>query len=147
MATAFLTAEAAATHPPHDFKPGSNLRTSVYTVTAGAALVINDTIGMVKVPIGARVGEIVLTVTDMDTSTGILLDVGDSGSANRYIAASTIGQTGGTVRLGSGIITATSAFTYTADDIITVKVNTAATGTAATTFTLSIAVFYTTDLS
>lgn len=148
MATAFLSAEAAATKPPHDFKPGSNLRQSVYTVTAGSALIINDTIGMVKVPIGARVCEIILSTTDLDSNVTplVTLDVGDGLVANRYIAASTIGQTGGTVRLGSGITTLTQAYTYLADDIITVKVN-AAPATGATTFTVQLVVIYTTDLS
>lgn len=156
MAT-YVAPRAAAGVQPHDFKPGSNWLTSTFNIATaadstlgggagGVAFALNDVIQMVKVPKGARVFELILTVTDLDTSTGIVIDVGDGDDPDRYIDGTTIGQTGGTVRLGSGIVNNSPAYTYTADDTIDILIQVAATGTAATTGTLTLAVGYTTDL-
>ena len=147
MASTFTATKAAAGHHIKDYKPALQCIESVYTVTAGAALVINDVIQMLKVPKGARVMEVILAATDLDSNVTplITLDVGDGDDPDRYIAASTIGQTGGTVRLGSGITTLTEAFTYTADDTIDVLVK-AAPATGATTFSIRLTVIYSTDL-
>lgn len=113
------------------------------TYTGTAALVLNDVIQMVKVPAGAVVREVILNTTDLDSSTGIVLAVGDGGDVDRFIKDSAIGQTGGTVRLGAGIVdNACNNYTYTAEDTVDVKVTTAATGTAATSFTIGLTVFY-----
>lgn len=109
-----------------------------------AALVDDDVIQMVKVPEGARVLEVILTTDDLDTdaSPALALNVGDGSDPNRYIAASTIGQTGGTVRMGQGIVTSTSSHTYAADDTIDIHVETAP-ATGAATGTLCLTVLYT----
>lgn len=147
MASTFTASKAASTHATKDFKTGTNCIESTYQVTAGSALVINDVIQMVKVPKGARVTEIILSTTDLDSNVTPLvsLEVGDGDDTNRYIAADTIGRTGGTTRMGSGITTLTQAYTYTADDTIDVLV-TAAPATGATTFTIQLIVFFSTDL-
>lgn len=147
MASTFTSTEAAAARATKDFKPGTACVQSTYTITAGTALVDEDIVEMVKVPKGARVTEVILTTTDLDSdlSPAIVVCVGDGVDEDRYIAGSTIGQTGGTVRMGSGITTATNAFTYTADDTIDFKVKTVA-ATAATTFTIQLIVFFITDL-
>lgn len=105
-----------------------------------AALVINDVIQMVKIPKNAVVDEVILGTDDLDTggSPAIVLEVGDSGDTDRYIAASTVAQAGGVVRLGTvdGM-----GYTYTAETTIDIKVPTApATGT--TTGTLKLTVIY-----
>lgn len=157
MATTYVATKAGAGVQPHDFKPGSNWITSTFDIAAtldatngggagGAAFVINDVVQMLKVPKGARVLEAILTVTDLDTSTGIVVAVGDGLVADRYISGQTTGQAGGTVRLGAGIATNTAAYTYLTDDTIDVKVTTAATGTAAVTGTITLTVGFTTDL-
>lgn len=155
MATTYVGPKAGAGVQPHDFKAGGNLVTATFDLataidatngggTGSTALIINDVIQIMKVPKGARVCEMVLTVTDLDAGTNIVLAVGDGVDDDRYISGSTIGQTGGTVRLGSGIITNTSAFTYTADDTIDVKVTTA--GSAVTTGTITLSTWFSTDL-
>lgn len=157
MATTYVAPKAGAGVQPHDFKPGSNWITSTFDVAAavdatngggagGTAFVVNDVVQMCKVPKGARVLEVILTTTDLDTGTpALVLDVGDGDDTDRYIDGATIGGTGGTARLGSGITTNTPAFTYTANDTIDVLVQVApATGTA--TGTLTLVVGFTTDI-
>lgn len=158
MATTYVAPKAAPGVQPHDFKPGANTITSTFDIAAavdavagggagGAAFVINDVVQMMKIPKGARVTEAILTAVDLDTNVApaITLDVGDGVDPDRFIAASVIGQTGGTVRLGQGIVTNTPAFTYTADDTIDVLVK-AAPATAVAVGTITLSVTFTTDL-
>lgn len=157
MAT-YVAPKAGAGVQPHDFKPGSNWITSTFTLadaidstdgggTGGAALANADVIQMLKVPKGARVLEVILTTTDLDTNgtPTLSFDVGDGDDVDRYIDGSTIGRTGGTDRLGSGIVTNTQAFTYTANDTIDVLVA-AGPATGATSGTISLTVGFTTDI-
>lgn len=109
-----------------------------YTITT--AFVLNDVIEMVRVPAGARITGVTLKTSDLDTSTGIVLDVGDSGARDRLIDGATIGQTGGT---STALVSSTGNFyKYTTETVITVLVQVAATGTAATSGTIELAVEY-----
>lgn len=93
--------------------------------TVSTALALNDVIQMLNVGAGARVLELVLISQDLDTngSPTIVLDVGDGADTDRYIDGTTIGQTGGTTRLGQGITaTGNILFEYTADDTIDILV-------------------------
>src|SRR5207248_434817 len=99
--------------------------------------VVNDVIQMVKVPNGACILEVILSSDDLDTgSAAIILAVGDGVLADRFIKGSTVAQAGGIDRLGVGIaanlMSGATAYQYTAEDTIDVKVTTApATGTTA----------------
>lgn len=142
MASTFSTGAVAANVQA---RSGIGLQAvaSSFTVTGGAALVLNDVIQMVKVPVGATIVEVILTSTDLDTSTGIKLDVGDGNDTDRFIKQSLVGQTGGVERMGFGVLDATHLnYQYSVEDTIDVKVQTAATGTAATTFTIGLVVIY-----
>lgn len=140
MASTLTTDKVASTVQA---RAGIGIESVFATYTITAAFVINDVIQMVKVPKGATVLELVFHTTDLDTSTGIVLQIGDGDDVDRYVKDSAIGQTGGTVRLGAGIVNNSGAnYTYTAEDTIDVKVTTAASGTAATSGTLSMAVIY-----
>lgn len=116
---------------------------STYELTA--ALAGADVIQMVKVPKGAQILEIQLATDDLDTGAALVLDVGDGGDPDRFIDGSTIGQTGGSARLGSGVAAATAAgsfgYTYTTEDTIDVTVATAP-GTGATEGTVALTVLY-----
>lgn len=117
--------------------------TAVYsTYEASVALVLDDIIQMVKVPAGATVLDVRLTVDDCDSGSGLVLDVGDGDDDDRYILGTTIGQGGGTVRLGSGITGATAAtnslHTYSAEDTIDIHVDTAPAGGGTGTLTLMV---------
>lgn len=141
MASTFIAAKAAT---------GIQARSDVGLVAAfstyelTAALVINDVIQMLKVPLGATILDVKLAVDDIDSngSPVVILAVGDGNVVDRFIKGSTIGQTGGSAVIGSGVTAATAAdafnYTYTADDTIDVKCTTApATGTTGT-ITLSV---------
>jgi hypothetical protein len=111
---------------------------SSYTITA--AFVLNDVIEMLRVPAGARITGVTLKTSDLDTSTGIVLDVGDAADTDRLIDGATVGQAGGTT---SSVVSSTGQFyKYTADTTISVLVQVAASGTAATSGTIELAVSY-----
>ena len=50
---------------------------------------------MFALPIGATVLDVILGASDLDTGTQLVLAVGDADVADRFITASSIGQTGG----------------------------------------------------
>ena len=103
-----------------------------------AALVVSDVIQMVKIPKGAKILEVILSTDDLDTSTGLVLDVGDGSVTDRFIDGSTIGQTGGVDRLNE---VGGHLYEYTAEDTIDVIVQTAPT-TGATSGTVNVSVTY-----
>lgn len=142
MATTYSSSKVAATVQA---RSGIDITAVYMTYEASVALVIDDIIQMVKVPLGATVLELILSVDDLDTGSTLVLDVGDGSDDDRYILGSTIGQGGGTVRLGSGITGATAAnalnYAYTAEDTIDVHVDTAPAGGG--TGTVALAVIYT----
>lgn len=121
---------------------GPQTVTQTYTLTG--ALALNDTIDMFVLPANHSALDFILSTTDLDTDGAptITLDVGDSGSAARYISASTVGQAGGVQRM---VLHAAHGYTPTSDTTIVVKVSAApATGAAAGTITLTMV--YTPDL-
>jgi hypothetical protein len=142
MATTYASAKAAAGITRKVEHQGNVSVTASYTIAA--ALVINDLIQMVKIPKGATILEILLAVPDLDSnvSPAVTLDVGDATTADRFIAANTVGQAGGVARIDQA---AGVGYTYTADDVISVKVH-AAPATSAITGTITLSVLYTNDL-
>jgi len=107
------------------------------------------------VPSRATILDVVLTVTDMDSSTGLLIDVGDSAGPatpddNRFIVAFT-GQAAGTIRASDSAGALEGTYTYRGlkgtDDNLTdnqeieVTVNTVATTGVAGTLGLTIIYF------
>lgn len=108
--------------------------------------VANGILASISVPGDATIVDVILTVTDMDSSTGLLIDVGDvSGPAvpddNRFIAALS-GQAAGTLHgnLAGGLLDAsfTYANTGTVESVIEATVNTVATTGVAGTLTLEV---------
>lgn len=104
--------------------------------TFTAAPLITDYINMLWVPKGFRVTGCTISAEDMDTSTGITLDVGDSGDQDRLIAASAVAQANtlkvDTLRptaLSSGVPTLGFGYKFTADTLIVVTVLAAPSGT------------------
>lgn len=112
---------------------------------SGNGTVAADIIEMVKVPKGATVLEVILSSDDLDSNATPThkFDVGDAGSATRYISGTTIGQSGGVARMGSGVAAPGTAypFTYAAEDKVIVTVNTAAATKQAGV--ISLVVFFT----
>jgi len=108
-------------------------------------LTLNTVLDAVRLPKGARVHEVVLTATDLDTNgtPTLALAVGDAALANRFINGAAVGQTAGAVRAGNDATAAANLAAHTAyaaETVIQVKVTTAAATAAAGTIVL--AVFY-----
>lgn len=105
----------------------------------GTAFVINDVVQMVKVAKGMIVTGVCLAVPALDSSTGIVVAVGDGSDDDRFISGSTKGRssTAGVEYLNAA---AGQNYAYTADDTIDFKVKTAATGTAVTSGIIHLAV-------
>jgi hypothetical protein len=66
-------------------------------VALGTGMIDNadDDVGLLWLPKGAVITGCTLSVTDMDGSTGLVLDVGISGTEELLIANATTGQAGG----------------------------------------------------
>lgn len=112
---------------------------STYSLTA--ALALNDVVEMLRVPKNARITGVALKVSDLDTggSPAIVLNVGDTGDADRLITAATTGQAGGTT---TALVSSTGQFyQYTAETVIAVTVATGP-ATGATTGTIELGVSY-----
>jgi hypothetical protein len=94
-------------------------------VTVGANnLALNDTIKVFQVKKGFRVTGVMLVAGDLETGTTLTLSVGDLADDDRFLAASAVGQAGGT----ANTLAATGlAYKFTADTDIYVKVKAAAT--------------------
>lgn len=134
MATTTTTAGAASVVSP--FVPVGGLGVANYTYAVATAPIINDVFEMVRLPRNAKIVDVLLTSTDMDTSTGLTLSVGYGGSTAYFISASTIGQTGGVARMAAA--TAGAALTLTAEDTVDVLVAAAPTTFAAGSLTLTV---------
>ena len=116
-------APAARSVPAHGLKGDVKIMQSTVTLSAAAAL--NDVINFGYLPAGATVRFVDLAVPaslDSGVSKAITLDVGDTTTANAYIAASNVGQAGGKVGAFTGLGTQ-----YAQDTLITGKVHAAAT--------------------
>lgn len=116
----------------------------VYSVTGsytvGAALTSGDLIQMVPVAEGNRVLDVVLTVTDLDTGTSLVLDVGDTDATDdtdRYIDGTTTTSISATVTRMNNV--AGHGYVFAANGTIDVDVETAP-QTGATTGTVKLTV-------
>lgn len=93
--------------------------------TFPVAIAASDTVKLLPIPAGARVLDLIVKSTDMDTdgTPALTLNVGDSASATQYLSASTIGQAGGIAQLAIGATAKLKK--YTTDDYLSVAVATA----------------------
>lgn len=99
---------------------------NVITMATGD-LDLNDTFDIGRLPRGAKVLDVILYVTDMDSSTAGLISVGDAGSTGRFISSASI-QAAGAIRAGNNATSAAlcAAHTaYTAETLIYGTVTTA----------------------
>lgn len=107
-------------------------------ITTGMLDNANDDVGLLWLPKGAVIVYARLDSTDMDESTGLVLDVGIAGTEELIIANATIGQAG-----GSSVALAAAGFLYkcTARTQLRAYVSTAATTPAAGTLSFAVAYF------
>lgn len=117
------------------------IKSASYTLTANPSA--NDIIQMVKVPAGATVQRVILHTADIDTNgtPTANFEVGDGNDTDCYITSTNVPRTGGIRSSDSGPGPSTAYITYTSDDTIDIKVNTASATFASGT--VSLIVFYT----
>jgi hypothetical protein len=120
-----LTADAATpsltTYPAHGGGVG-NVKS--FSLAVPSTLTSGDVFQLVGVPKGATVLDVSVTLPDLDSSTGLTLDLGYGADTNYFVAASTTGRTGGVIRPTS--IDA-KPLTLSATDTIDIVVNAAPT--------------------
>ncbi len=140
MATQTSTRAGSRQPVKDDMAAGLVTVISVHSLTATPG---TDTIQMVPVPAGARIVDVTVACTDIDTGTAVLLTVGDTDGTDdpdRYVTSSTIGQAGGMARLNNF---AGVGYEFAADGTVDVVFTVAPTTFAAGTLTLTVS--YTTD--
>lgn len=162
--TVYLGSKMAAGIVPRSLPLGVEVtEISTYNIAGGAAFALNDTVQMLKIASnpsvpgnGPSICSTVVDVPALDSSTGIIWALGDSTTADRYITAATIGRSaaGGIQGMNkSGALGyqpfSASFNSYTtvsySEYVMTFKVTTAATGTAATTGIITLKATYTID--
>jgi len=102
-----------------------------FAITAADVTTINNTVGLFVAPAGFVVTNIAAYSTDMDTGGPTLtFSLGDSGSAARFLSASTIGQAGTSVLV---LASTGQNYKFTVDTEVVLLVAAAATTPAAGT--------------
>lgn len=163
MATTYIGSKAQAGVQPRVLPYGVEV-SEISTFVITAAFVINDLVNFITLEAnpsitgnGPTITGVTADIPSLDSSTGIVTAVGDSGTAARFITGSTVGRSGAggiQVMNVAGTIGyqpfASSFGTYTTVSLqlytIVFKVTTAATGTAATSGTIALKVTYTYDV-
>jgi len=110
-----------------------------FVVTLGAAITTADVLQFGYLPKFARVLDMILKATDVDTGAtpAITLNVGDAGDPDRFFAASTAGQAGGVVRMS-----AATGFNVRFDDGVLITGAAAVNPAAGAAGSLELTVFY-----
>lgn len=113
------------------------LQTQIATVTVADTAGADDTFVGPSIPAGHSLVGITLSCTDIDTdgSPTVTLSVGISGTAAKFISASTIGQGGGIARMSVG---AALGYSPTSDTPVIVTIADAATAAAEGTLKLAV---------
>ena len=123
-------------------------QTATFACTAAQVETANAVLGTIYVPNNAIIHDVLVTVTDMDSSTGGLIDVGDSAGPatpddNRFIAGFSIQAAGSIAAAGEGNLLVDKVYAYVNDDAqteqgIEITVNTVATTGVAGTITMTV---------
>lgn len=118
-------------------RAGTGVNCVVATCAVPNTLAAADILEMVRIPVGATIIDVLLSSTDIEThgTPAILLEVGDDGDTDRFIAGSTAGQAGTITKISN---IAGVGYKYTANNTIDVKVATVASTPAAGTVKLVV---------
>lgn len=111
--------------------------TVVASPTVAEVEAVDTVLASIDIPGDARVLDVILEVTDMDTGATLTIDVGDTGDDNRFIAAFS-GQAAGNIRASANLLDGTYLYSTTGEQTIEATVAAAATTGAAGTLTLTI---------
>jgi hypothetical protein len=115
----------------------------------GVAFIDEDVLQLVKIPAGATILDWILDLPPLESSTGLVWDLGDADSTGRFATGCVQGRSGAgaIVRPGStGAVVGGTQYAYTVDDTIDFHVTTVASGTPVTSGIIKLTVFYTFDL-
>lgn len=130
MATAFSLVPAGEVITWHGSYRTRKVFGGSFALTVAMVTTINNTISLFTVPKGFTVLGVTMDATQMDSSTGLTLDLGDGTTANKWVQASTIASsTGGGIGLNALLPPQTLGFRYTADTAIVLKIHAAPSGT------------------
>ena len=110
----------------------------IYSAAVTTAFAATDVITGPKIPAGAYLLDVFLQSTDIDSGSTCLLDVGISGTAQKFIAASTVGQAGGLVHATGST---TLGYSPSSDTAVLVTCN--ATANTAVAGTVTVGITYT----
>lgn len=140
MTTAY-TAVNVKTGTPSDVKTmPQHVTTQIVSQAVDTSFAVGDTISGPILPAGAYLWDLILDVTDIDSGSTCLLDVGIPGTAQKFLAASTVGQAGGVVH---GAKAGMLGYSPTSNTPILVTCN--ATANTAAAGTVIIGISYTMD--
>jgi len=131
MATYTSNACASTVQPRADI----GIQSVTGTHTVSVALVANDIVQLVQVPVGACIQEIVVSCSGSLGST-LTAEFGDGSDTDRFIASGTFGQGAGSLAKLTAITG--NGYVYTANDTIDMKVNSAAAGTTGVVITTTV---------
>lgn len=132
MATAYLATNYKV--PPQFRAPFAGAAICrEFSFLASTALVVNDTIALCRLPAVCTLEDFFLDMPELDSGADALTwDLGDGTTADRWLAASTIGQAAGKVKgIVDGVVASLPCLITTAVDLLlTVKVAPNAGGTS-----------------
>lgn len=112
--------------------------TAIVAMATGMLDNADDDVGLLWLPKGAVILGCTLSVTDMDSSTGLVIDVGISGTEELLIANATTGQAGG---INTTMAQAAHLYKCTTRTQIRAYISTAASSGIAGTLKFSITYF------
>lgn len=117
MATLYTnrTSATAANVKPARSVPGLNAVSAQFTLAA--ALANADVINIVMMPKGAKLLGLFMSYPDLDSGTTAQFTIGDAGSSNRLMTASSAFQTA--ANLTPQLINAAVGYEYTEDTMVT----------------------------
>ena len=148
-----------------EFNSGTYLKNAVYrptslgdaleivssiTIPSGTGIATNDILNFCRIGENVRVEDFVLESDDLDSSTGIVLDLGNTADPNCFLSGSTLGQAGGEKIARSTDATSGNQFAttpYVVRDTVQTVYATATTGATTNpatdrTITLKLKLFY-----
>ena len=108
--------------------PSGNIGVRYAKFNVTAAPNAADVYQMVDIFAGETLHDIKIKSSDLDTGSGLVLDVGDGSDSDRFIDGSTIGQAGGIDHEDANL----APITYSADDTIDITCQVAPAGDVAT---------------
>ena len=114
-------------------------QTIVATCTVAQVEAVDTVLATINVPGDARMLDVILEVTDMDSGAGLVIDVGDTDDDDRFIANFS-GQAAGSIRASdsAGLLEGTYLYSTTGEQAIEATVSTAAATGVAGTLTLTV---------